>query len=238
MQRNVDGSHRPGGPGDVLGFLAPVDRGLDDLVLAAAAVEGLRDLCLRAPMGGLAAVVTGPPGVGKTIATRACAGHLRLDTWLVDCAGLVRLHGTATTSVLPDVLAAGDRPHAVMLFHDAGWLFDRAAGGAGAALLRLAPRRKPPTVLESREPLTIPAGIVPTPIAIEIPRPGRAEREELWRRLAWRVHPLLDLDVARLAEVDAPGAAIERALEGAVGTSAGGAPDVDDLLRRLRAPAP
>lgn len=233
MKRFEDGSRGRGTPEDVLAFLPVRDVALDDLVVPGDVGEALRELCLRAPMGGVTALVSGPPGVGKTIAVRACAEQLRLDVWRVDCALLVRLNGADTPRRLPEVLAAGDRPHAVMLFHDAEWLFERVAGGAGDRLLSLAVRRKPPTVLESRRPLAA-ASVVPTPLAIAIPPPDRLAREELWRRLAWRAHPLLDLDVARLAEVEVSGAAIERALEAALDEAEGREPGTEDLLGRLR----
>lgn len=235
MKRFEDGSHRPGSADDVLAFLPVRDVGLDDLVLPAPVADAFRELCLRAPMGGVTAVVTGDADVGKTAAVRACAEELRLDVWQVDCELLVRLHGSATPRALPDVLAPGERPHAVMLFHDAGWLHERIAGGAGERLWQLAARRKPPTVLESRRPLPEPAGIVPAPLAIAVPRPDRSARAELWRRLAWRAHPLLELDVERLAELDVPGGLAERVLEQALDEAGGRPPGTDDLLARLRA---
>lgn len=237
MKRFEDGSSRAGTREDVLSFLPSLEAGLDDLVLPPDVVEGLRDLCLRAPMGGVTALVDGAAGVGKTVAVRACTDQLRLDVWRVDCALLVRLNGADTPRRLPEVLAVGARPHAVMLFHDAEWLFERAAGGAGDRLLSLAVRRKPPTVLESRRPLA-PAAVVPTPLAIAIPPPDRRAREELWRRLAWRAHPLLDLDVMRLAEVAVTGGAIERALEEAIDDAGGQQPTTDDLLLLLRPERP
>jgi hypothetical protein len=203
-----------------------------DLVLPEETLAGLRGLCAAAPAGGLVAVVSGPAGVGKTVAAQTCAEQLRLDTWRVDCGLLVERHGEATTTVLPDVLAACERPHAVALFHDAEWLWERTAGAAGARLLELGAVRRSPTVLETRDGSSVTAGLP----HVELPFPDREARAELWRRLAWRAHPLLRLDVDRLADVPVAGAAIERALLLTVERAQeerGELPATDDLLRAL-----
>ena len=223
----------PSTSGDPLSFLRVRELTWHDLVLPRDVLDGLRRLSAQAADGGLVAVVSGPPGVGKTVAVRACAEQLRLDTWRVDCALLVERHGEATAAVLPEVLAVGERPHAVLLFHDAEWLAEPGAGGAADRLLDLARKRRPPTVLETREPGLLRAGGVAEVPHVELPFPDEVARAELWRRLAWQAHPLLDLDVEALARVAAPGAAIERALGLALDRSPGELPTTADLLRVL-----
>ncbi len=219
---------------DPLSFLRVRELTWLDLVLPEETLASLRELAALAPAGGLVAVVDGPPGVGKTIAVRTLAEQLRLDTWRVDCRVLVELHGESTPAALPALVAAAERPHAVLLFHDAEWLFEPGCGDAGTRALELARTRLPPTVLESRAP-GLP-GHVPDLARLSIPFPGEAERAELWRRLAWRAHPLAELDIGRLAAVPVPGAEIERALELVVDASGGAEPDTERLLAALRRP--
>ncbi len=216
---------------DPLTFLRVRELTWLDLVLPDDTITELRALGSLATGGGLAVVVAGPRGVGKTIAVRALAEQLRLDTWLVDCRLLVELHGESTPASLPDVLSVAERPHAVVLFHDAEWLFEPAAGEAGTRLVELARRRLPPTVLETRAPelLRSTAGLP----RVDIPFPGEEARAELWRRLAWRAHPLAELDVARLAAFPVAGAAIEQALDRAVDDAGGAEPDTARLLAVL-----
>ncbi len=218
---------------DPLSFLRVRELTWHDLVLPRDVLDGLRRLCARAADGGLVAVVSGPPGVGKTVAVRACAEQLRLDTWRVDCGLLVERHGAATAAVLPEVLAVGERPHAVLLFHDAEWLFEPGAAGAGDRLLDLGRERRPPTVLETREPGLEHAGAVASVPRVELPFPDEGARAELWRRLSWQAHPLLELDVHALARLAAPGATIERALDLALERSPDELPTTVDLFRVL-----
>jgi type II secretory pathway predicted ATPase ExeA len=81
----------PAADADPLVFLRGLDLTWLDLVLPEGTIAELRALAAHAPRGGLAAVVSGPPGVGKTVVVRALAEQLRLDTWLVDCRLLVEL---------------------------------------------------------------------------------------------------------------------------------------------------
>jgi hypothetical protein len=219
---------------DILAFLRVRELTWFDLVLPHNTLAELQALAAGAADGGLVALVSGPAGVGKTIAVRKIAEQLRLDTSRVDCRLLTEHHGEAVAEALPGVLARGVRPHAVLLFHDVEWLFTPGAGGsAGQRLLELAQSRLPPTVLETREPDLVRDGVDGIP-HVRIPAPDAAARAELWRRLAWRAHPLADLDVERLAAIPAPGAAIERVLEAAVDEAGGREPDTERLLAALR----
>jgi hypothetical protein len=218
---------------DPLAFLRVRELTWHDLVLPKTTLAELRRLCALAPAGGLVAVVSGPPGVGKTVAVQTCSEQLRLDTWRVDCGLLVERHGEATGDALPDVLAACERPHAVALFHGADWLFEPVAGAAGARLLELARGRRSPTVLETRDEATARALAREDVEHVELPFPDLELRAELWRRLAWRAHPLLELDVAELAAVPAAGAAIEAALERAMEDAGSELPTTQDLLAVL-----
>ncbi len=218
---------------DPLAFLRVRELTWLDLVLPDETITELQALASLAPRGGLAVVVAGPRGVGKTIAVRALAEQLRLDTRLVDCRLLVELHGESTAASLPDVLSVAERPHAVVLFHDAEWLFEPAAAEAGAVLVELARRRLPPTVLETRVPELL-QGTAELP-RVDISFPGEEARAELWRRLAWRAHPLAELDIARLAALPIAGAEIEEALDRAVDDAGGAEPDTARLLAALSA---
>jgi hypothetical protein len=224
----------PAAETDPLSFLRVRELTWLDLVLPPDTLAALRSLAALAPTGALTAIVSGEAGVGKTIAVRTLAEELRLDTWRVDCRMLVELHGAATPAALPGLFAVAERPHAVVLFHDAEWLCEQGAGGAADRVLELAGRRRPPTVLESRAPELL-AGAEGLP-HVRLPFPDEEARAELWRRLAWRAHPLATLDVRRLAAVHAPGAEIEEALERVIDDAGGGEPDTGRLLAALRRP--
>jgi len=216
---------------DPLAFLRVRELTWLDLVLPDDTVAALRSLAASAADGGLVAVIGGPAGAGKTIAAQTLAEQLRLDTWRLDCRLLVELRGEAAAAALPELIAVAERPHALLLAHDAEWLF-QGRGEAGRRLLELARRRLPPTVLESREPEGL-SGLADLP-HVSIPFPGLDARRELWRRLAWRAHPLARIDLDRLADVLVTGAEIERALDRAVAESGGAEPDTERLLAALR----
>ncbi len=133
--------------------------------------------------------------------------------------------------MLPGLLAACEHPHAVALFHDVEWLLEPVAGDAAPRLLELATARRSPTVLETRDEQTACALARHGVEHVELPFPDAAARAELWRRLAWRAHPLLELDVEALAAVPAAGAAIELALDQALEGSSADLPRTQDLLR-------
>jgi hypothetical protein len=228
--------------GDVLAFLRVRELSWHDLVLPEDTIAVLRDFCSKAAEGGLVAVATGERGVGKTIAVQTCAEQLRLDTWRVDCRLLVERHGEDSAAALPAVLATGERPHAVLLFHDVEWLFERGAGDAGPQLIELAGSRRPPTILETCSPELVGGPPLHGLPHVAVPFPDEHARAELWRRLAWQAHPLLEPDIAVLAAVPAPAASIELALDLALGLALDRAldgegaelPTTSDLLRSLR----
>lgn len=219
---------------DPLAFMRVRELEWHDLVLPERTLAELRALAAQASAGGLVAVVGGEQGVGKTVAVRTCAEQLRLDTWRVDCRALVALHGAATAAVLPELLAVGERPHAVVLFHDAEWLYESSAGDAGPVLLELAPGRRPPTVLETRDASCAARIAEHCGRLVELPYPDEVARGELWRRLAWRAHPLLELDVAALQGIRVSGATIEAVLEQAVEECVDELPTTRDLLLALQ----
>jgi ATPase family protein associated with various cellular activities (AAA) len=221
-------------PRDALSFLRVRELTWHDLVLPDEVLSDLRGLAAEAATGGLRAIVSGESGVGKTMAVQTCAEQLRLDTWRVDCRLLVELYGTETAAALPAVLAAGERPHAVLLFHDAEWLFEHIAGDAAGGLLALAAARRPPTILETRHPeLVATRDEIRGLTHVALPFPDEDARGELWRRLAWRAHPLLTPDVGTLAARRVSGAAIEQTLDEALDVCSPELPSTDDLLRAL-----
>jgi hypothetical protein len=189
--------------------------GWDDLVVADEAGESLRALVGRAAVGGLTLAVAGRAGVGKTFAVRVLAEAMRLDLWCIDCPGLVARHGEAAGSRgLDEVLALGERPHAVILFHDADALL--AVDGALDGLVERASVRRAPTVLEARSGDELLARLPPGVERVTLPFPDRALRRALWERLVGRASPLSRIDLDVLAAVEVPGAVIDAAVRAVV----------------------
>lgn len=198
---------RPAGSRDVVRRLAVGELGWDDLVVEPAVSELLRGLADRAALGGLTVAIHGPAGVGKTFAVRVWAEAMRLDLWAVDCPALVERHGPGTsTRGLQEALAYGERPHAVLLFHDAAAL----PVAALTALLGRAAARRAPTVLETRAPLQGPR--LAEVARVELPFPDASLRRRHWERLVARASPLSRPELDTLARVEAPGAVIDAAV--------------------------
>ena len=190
-----------------------------DLVVEPDVASRLGALADLAVAGGLTVLVHGAAGVGKTFATRVWAESMRVDLWRVDSASLLRRHAGATgTRGLEEVFAYGERPHAILLFHDAEALAAPGAGDALAMLVARASGRRAPTVLETRDP-TVDAlrDAVGEHVAIVgLGFPDAGLRRTLWERLVLRASPLSRPDLDALAALELPGASIDAAVRAVV----------------------
>ncbi|MCP5060075.1 MAG: ATP-binding protein [bacterium] len=130
---------------DKLGDLArrlPCTFTWDDLVVSEPVDVLLRELAYEAevrgslwedaeierlfPQGkGLIALVTGPPGTGKTMSAQVLAGQLGVDLFRIDLSALVSKYVGETSKNIEKVLAAAERLDALLFFDEADALFGK-----------------------------------------------------------------------------------------------------------------
>jgi hypothetical protein len=179
-------------------------------------------------------LVKGPAGAGKTFAVQVWAESMRLDLWRVDCPGLVARHGNGVaTRGLDEACAYGERPHAVLLLHDA----DALPREAVAALVERAATRRAPTVLEARAVREddVVAGLPADVARVWIAFPDAGLRRRHWERAVSRASPLSRPDLDALAALEVPGAVIEAAVRAVVLAKGDERVETDDLVAAVRA---
>ena len=205
----------------------------DDLVDAVGGGRVLPIACWQRRRGGLVVAISGPAGVGKTFAVQVWAESMRLDLWRIDCPRLVARHGEGvSTRGLDEALAFGERPHAVLLFHDADALPQEAV----AALLARAATRRAPTVLEARaeRPDDVVAGLPDDVARVWIAFPDVELRRRHWERAVSRASPLSRPDLDALAALEVPGAVIDAAVRAVVLASGDERVETADLVAAVR----
>ncbi|MFN0148889.1 MAG: ATP-binding protein [Dehalococcoidia bacterium] len=116
--------------------------GWDDIVLPGDASEQLRELCSRVArrrtvlddwgfgrrlsLGkGTAALFSGPPGTGKTMAAEIVAAELKLDLCKIDLSSIVSKYIGETEKNLNQVFRAAERANAILFFDEADALFGK-----------------------------------------------------------------------------------------------------------------
>ena len=127
---------------DGMARLVPPSLRLDDLVLPEITRAGLEDVLAHARYSsgvlagfpsagvrgrGVAVLLHGPSGTGKTAATEAIAAELDRDLWIVDLAQVVSKWLGETSRNLDRLLTQAARAGAVLLFDEAEGLFGRRA---------------------------------------------------------------------------------------------------------------
>jgi AAA+ superfamily predicted ATPase len=113
-----------------------------DLVLPTDSIVQLRELCDRVALReqvlngwgfagklsqgrGCAALFTGPPGTGKTMAAEVIAGELGLDLFKIDLSTVISKYIGETEKNLERIFTAADRADAILLFDEADALFGK-----------------------------------------------------------------------------------------------------------------
>ncbi len=203
--------------------------GWDDLVLPADRKAALREFCLQLKhrsrvMGDwgfgrkagqgrpLAALFSGPPGTGKTMAAAVIAAELGLDLYHIDLSRVVSKYIGETEKHLSEVFADAEAANAALFFDEADSLFgkrsdvkdahDRYANLETSYLLQRIDSYEGVVILASNFVRNIDEAFVRRlGFMIEFPSPGPAERLRIWQGLWPKEAPLgPDVNLEFLAE--------------------------------------
>src|SRR5690606_11006597 len=183
----------------------------DDLVLADKLRETLEDFTFEAseravfweapeprrlfPRGtGLVALLTGPPGTGKTMAAQVIAAQLELDLFRINLATVISKYIGETAKNLDRIFSRAARMNAVLLFDEADALFskrtevkdshDRYANTDTNYLLQLLEDYQGIALLASNKKNNIdPAFIRRIRYVLDFQRPDADQRRTVWRRV-------------------------------------------------------
>ncbi len=200
----------------------------DDLVLPVEEFDLLLELCGRVryrdqvldewgfadKVGrgtGITALMSGPPGTGKTMIAGLLANELGLDLYQIDLSKIVSKYIGETEKQLAAVFDAADAGHAVLLFDEADSLFgkrtevkssnDRYANLETNFLLQRIESFTGIAILTTNHESAIdPAFKRRLTTHIRVPAPERAQREELWKAMMPKQANVTgELDFSRLA---------------------------------------
>jgi SpoVK/Ycf46/Vps4 family AAA+-type ATPase len=199
-----------------------------DLVAPPDTIAALREICARVAGRervlrrwgfdeklsrgtGVTALLTGPPGTGKTMAAEVVAGELGLDLYRVDLAGVVSKYIGETEKNIERIFSAARRSNAILLFDEAdallgkrsevrdahdryanievAYLLQRMESYDGLALLSTNLRNNLDEAFARRLAFTV-----------HFPFPSEADRSRIWRGI-WpsRVPLADDVDLDALA---------------------------------------
>lgn len=223
-----------------------------DLVLPAETTEALRAVADAAqaratvdrwgfarPDGrgeGLAVLLAGPSGTGKTLAAEVLASTLALDLWRIDLSGVVSKWIGETEKNLARVFDAAEAGGAVLFFDEADALFgkrtevkdahDRYANVETGYLLQRMETYRGLSVLATNLRSNLDQAFLRRlRFVIDVPFPDEAARRAIWERHIPPRAPTEGIDFDTLARLDLPGAAIRTvALNAASAAAAAGRP--------------
>ena len=172
-----------------------------DLLLPEPTIRQLQDIASlvlqqsRGPEAGDAqrgtgVLFCGPPGTGKTLAAQVMATSLEREMWRIDLAAIQSQYIGETQKCLDQIFAAANNTGAVLLFDDAGALFDKRSGaGHDCAsivvnyLLQWIESYPGLAILTCNGVQHIDHALLQRTCAlVSFPHPGAAQRETLWRR--------------------------------------------------------
>jgi adenylate kinase family enzyme len=183
----------------------------DDLVVPDRLCEALEDFAFEAqerlafwespnaqrlfPRGrGLVALLSGPPGTGKTMAAQVIAADLELDLFRIDLASVVSKYIGETAKHLGQIFSRAARMNAVLLFDEADALFskrtevkdshDRYANADTSYLLQLLEEYRGIVILATNKKQNIDSAFIRrVRYVFDFPRPDAAERRRIWRQV-------------------------------------------------------
>jgi hypothetical protein len=177
---------------------------------------------------GLIALMSGPPGTGKTMAAQVIAAELELDLYRIDLASTVNKYIGETAKNLKRLFARAADMNAVLLFDEADALFskrtevrdshDRYANADTNYLLQLIEDYPGVALLATNKRQNIDEAFVRrVRYLMFFPRPDAGQRAAIWRQVVRELagedrEQELGNELVQLAEkVDATGAQIKNA---------------------------
>jgi SpoVK/Ycf46/Vps4 family AAA+-type ATPase len=173
------------------------------------------------------ALFTGEPGTGKTLSAEVLAGMLGLELLKVDLSQIVSKWVGETEKNLESAFRQAEESQAVLFFDEADSLFgkrgevkhgtDRYANLEVGYLLQRLESSSALVILASNLRENIDAAFTRRfHFVVNFPRPGPAERSQLWRLAFPPESPLAsDVDVDALSRLDMTGAGIASAARSA-----------------------
>jgi hypothetical protein len=185
---------------------------------------------------GLAVLLAGPSGTGKTLAAEVLAGTLALDLWRIDLSGVVSKWIGETEKNLRRVFDAAEAGGAVLFFDEADALFgkrtevkdahDRYANVEIAYLLQRMETYRGLSILATNLRANVDQAFLRRlRYVIDLPFPDEAARRAIWQRHIPPSAPTDGIDLDALARLDLPGGAIRNvALNAAAAAAASGEP--------------
>lgn len=192
-------------------------------------------LAERFPYGtGATMMFYGPPGTGKTATAEALAAELGRPLLTADYAKIQNCFVGQTEKNIVALFRRARRHNAVLFWDEADAMFhDRDAASRAwevrdvNVLLQEIERFDGVCILATNRKPTLDKALARRITAkIEFPRPGRAQREEIWRKLLPPRMPLAhDVDPARLAEADLSGGEIKNVILNAARLACGRSPE-------------
>jgi hypothetical protein len=168
---------------------------------------------------GLASLFVGPSGTGKTMAAEVVAGELGLDLYRIDLSQVVNKYIGETEKNLGRIFDAADAGAGILLFDEADALFgkrsevrdshDRYANIETGYLLQRMEDYRGLAILTTNMKEALDAAFMRRlRFMVEFPFPDASMRAEIWRRMFPPETPTSDLDVERLAQLNASGGSI------------------------------
>lgn len=185
---------------------------------------------------GISALFAGPSGTGKTMAAEVLAGHLRLDLYRVDLAGVVSKYIGETEKNLRRVFDAAERAGAILFFDEADALFgkrtevrdshDRYANIEINYLLQRMEDYRGLAILATNMKSALDAALLRRlRFLVDFPFPDTAQRLRIWQGVFPAGAPLDGLDFSLLARLEIAGGNIKNiAVNAAFLSAAAGTP--------------
>jgi hypothetical protein len=194
---------------------------------------------------GVAALFSGPPGTGKTMAAEVIAGELGLDLYKIDLSSIVSKYIGETEKNLERIFSEAETSNAILFFDEADALFgkrsevrdshDRYANIEISYLLQRMEAYDGVTILATNLRANLDEAFTRRlQFTINFPFPDRQQRQRIWQALLPPEVPReKNLDMAGLAQQRLAGGSIRNILvSGTYRAASDGQPLSTELLER------